>query len=121
MSWVLDPGSGPASRDVPEGNLRAVDGAAGRSIPAEVSGVSGELRGRARRWTSPRRVFRLPGRVVGCRGVWLDAGEVQALRRHFLEGSAVVGADAARPSGRVEVTFGVVEVIGEVVVMILPH
>jgi hypothetical protein len=51
----------------------------------------------------------------------LDAGEVQALRRHFLEGSAVVGADAARPSGRVEVTFGVVEVIGEVVVMILPH
>ena len=57
----------------------------------------------------------------GCRGVWLDAGEVQALRRHFLEGSAVVGADAARPSGRGEVTFGVVEVIGEVVVMILPH
>jgi Zn-finger nucleic acid-binding protein len=57
----------------------------------------------------------------GCRGVWLDAGEVQDLRRHFLEGSAVVGADAARPSGRVEVAFGVVEVIGEVVVMILPH
>lgn len=56
----------------------------------------------------------------GCRGVWLDAGEVQDLRKHFIEGSAVVGADAARPSGLVEVSFGVAEVIGEVVLMILP-
>ncbi len=56
-----------------------------------------------------------------CRGVWLDAGEVQDLRRHFIEGSAVVGADKdVRASGMTEVSFGVVEVIGEVVVMILP-
>jgi Zn-finger nucleic acid-binding protein len=57
----------------------------------------------------------------GCRGLWLDAGEVQDLRKHFIEGSAVVVADKdVRASGMTEASFGIAEVIGEVVVMILP-
>ena len=59
-----------------------------------------------------------------CLGVWLDSGEVRRLSQIFPEQSAVVIADAERPSKESQqalVTWSVADAVGNLLLLILPR
>jgi len=56
-----------------------------------------------------------------CRGVWLDAGEVQRVKHLFPDESAVVDADMSRGTGKTPSAPGavsVVELVGNLIVLL---
>jgi Zn-finger nucleic acid-binding protein len=57
-----------------------------------------------------------------CHGVWLDSGEVRHLKRLFPEGSAVVIADAERPSMETQqalVAWSITDEVGNLLMLVL--
>jgi len=58
-----------------------------------------------------------------CHGVWLDSGEVRRISRMFPERSAVVIADAERPSKETQqafVAWSLIDSVGNLLLLILP-